>query len=192
MEVFGLGSVSLSLSMVTLICEACVESLTAASWWWWPIVNDKLVWCNTDGHSLIPRRHVYWKRSALGVVWGLGPYVVLMDIPNNVFLMCVEFIQKHFNSSQLLMIDWFLIITNKRILQCVSPIGVKKPLYIMCVSCLLNIHTTFAQFGAFHLPNLTILHSIHFNWNLRTLLQCTGISLMPPYTFDLYWLLQTH
>ena len=50
-----------------------------------------------------------------GWFWGLGPYVVLMDIPNTVFLMCVEFNQRHFNSSQLLMIDSFMIITKKRI-----------------------------------------------------------------------------
>ena len=123
-----------SLSMVALVCEACVGSLRVASWGWHLDGSDQCAHSiNSCGVALVgivssPNlvRHVYWKWSVLGLIWVLDRSAD--GHTKHCCLMCVEFNQKHFNSSQLLMINDYYKKPNLH----VSPIGVKKPLYVMC------------------------------------------------------------
>ena len=81
----------MDLSLVTLNCEGLVLDPLCLGWLWRLDGNDQcvcssnLMWCSADGHA------------------------------KHCCLMCVEFNQKYFNSSQLLIINSLVIITIKRI-----------------------------------------------------------------------------
>ena len=148
----------MDLGLVTLSCEGPVLTPLYLEWLWRLDGNDQCVCCSNL---------MWWTyQTLLFNVCRIQPKV----------LQFISIIDDQFTH------DYY----NKANLQCVTPIGAKKPFYIMCLICLLNIHTTFAQFRTFHLPNFTILHSVHINRNLKTQVQYTGNSSVPPHTFDLY------